>query len=386
MHVCFLMYLTNIINKSDFWSLSFHCLIIFINCIYNHLNTEMAGQASRPPWFRMYFPSAPVLVPAPPPPPPPARPPPPTPAIAHPSIPIRQDMKESVPPPPAPVAPPSSAPSAQPNSPVAPPASPPRSPVATFTTSTSAPALLSPKTTTTTQVAVSETRQSAPPQSPQTKQPLSNPLTLPPPAQIKTGGDPKSMNEEMNVPVAASEIRQSAPPQSPQTKRPLSNSLTLPPPAQIKTGGESKSMNEQRNIDDKLMMNSPVAHNHGIVSGGMRDLTTKHKGDMRKSLSKTEDDWMGVIITLVGENKGAVMELIPSNNKNHSVGNPQSKESGEEISESRNKDEKNRDIMMQSQGTAFLNSNVQGLNNSVLCDLTYRQNNPGVRLSLNREP
>ncbi|KAL3613506.1 hypothetical protein CASFOL_042651 [Castilleja foliolosa] len=272
----------------------------------------------------------PLTLPPSPPPPPPTRPPPPTPAFTQISLPVRQTMEETVLPPPAPVAPPSPALATQPKSPVSPPpppASPPKPPIATFTTSTSTPPLSSPSTptspiTTKTQVGASDTLEgkaiSPPTSSPKVIQPLKN-------------------------------------------ISPQSNPLTFPPPAHInKTDGEGNSRNEENEVADQ--------HNHDIASVGKTELTTKHDG-----LFDSEDDWMRVIITLAGVNKGAVMELIPSEN-------------GEEISESSYEDKNYRDIRTQSQGKSFLNSNVQGLNNSVLCDGTFRQNDPGLSLLLNREP
>lgn len=90
------------------------------------------------------------------------------------------------------------------------------------------------------------------------------------------------------------------------------------------------------------------------------------------------------VITLAGENKGAVMEFSPSRNKNYhqslhnnkgtKSGSSSSTESGEE-GKSRNKDKPNGAM------TAYFNSNVQGLNNSLLYDCTFQHHDPGVHLS-----
>lgn len=124
------------------------------------------------------------------------------------------------------------------------------------------------------------------------------------------------------------------------------------------------------------------------------------KGTSKKSFDSEESGMK--VITLAGENKGAIMELSPNQRKNHPSGNPQrlskntnnyigsnfdqsSSESGEERKS--NKDGKtSRGMEMQSSPTAvFLNSNVQGVNNSILYNCNHRHNDPGVHISLTKK-
>ncbi|KZV21915.1 vegetative cell wall protein gp1 [Dorcoceras hygrometricum] len=198
------------------------------------------------------------------------------------------------------------------------------------------------------------------------------------------------------------------PERSPRLK-PLSNPpspFTLPPtqkteeerepkfPAEV----EQKTVLVQETIEKPKEMTN--LHNKRVDSSGRKDHLTNAKGPSKKTTDSEESGTK--VITLAGENKGAIMELSTTQRKNYPSGNPQrmpnnntnytgshfdqsSSESGEEGNT--NKDGKaNRGKEMQSSPTAvFLNSNVQGVNNSILYNCNHRHNDPGVHISLTRK-
>lgn len=121
------------------------------------------------------------------------------------------------------------------------------------------------------------------------------------------------------------------------------------------------------------------------------------------SKNNSDSEELGMkVITLAGENKGAIMELSPNQRKNYPPGNPQRmytnknnyngsnfdksrNESGEE-GKSNEEGKTSSGMEMQSSPTAvFLNSNVQGVNNSILYNCNHRHNNSGVHISLTKK-
>lgn len=120
------------------------------------------------------------------------------------------------------------------------------------------------------------------------------------------------------------------------------------------------------------------------------------KPETSKKNSDSEDAGMR-IITIAGENKGAIMEF---GKKTHSFGdnphrlqmtkdNPTIQSDGEKSgsnsdgkSKSINKNHKSKSPLM----SAVMNSNVQGVNNSILYNCSTSHHDPGVHLSLSRKP
>lgn len=135
-----------------------------------------------------------------------------------------------------------------------------------------------------------------------------------------------------------------------------------------------------------------------------RDVETKEKEKgSRKQLSDSEELGMRVI-TIAGENKGAYMEIIQSPKKNqvgdkphllHNKGNSQIRNHGSDSESSSGSDKegkKKKDKGQKGKVTsslpmsAFMNSNVQSVNNSILYNCSCTQHDPGVHLSLSRKP
>ncbi|KAL0412262.1 UNVERIFIED_CONTAM: hypothetical protein Slati_3815900 [Sesamum latifolium] len=412
----------------------------------------MASQQPRPAWFRLSAlarrPPAPQPVPARPPPPPqpvagpPIRPPiPPTQTqepVPPPPPPPASSPPPTAPPPPSPpapaaaptrspVTPPASAVTPPRSYPVATPASqpsPPRAPAIAPPTAASAPqspaktaapppAIMSQPPTSTVQKETVTTATSAPalssniPASAKTKAqpPSSSVPTSPVPKPIAAATSSETVNGKAAAPVSSLKIVQPlerTSEQSPKTK-PLSHHpspSTLLPPAQAKTDNKHEPMIEQKTVlvqqtIDKPMKMSRAHHIDGSASNGKRE-PTEHK-----KLHGSEESGMR-LITLAGENRGAVMELSPSNKKIYSVeklhslqknkdtksqgpnGDRSSNETGEG-GKSSNKDKSNRAVKMKYPLGAFLNSNIQGLNNSILYNSSFRHNDPGIHISLARK-
>lgn len=214
-------------------------------------------------------------------------------------------------------------------------------------------------------------------------------------------------------------IRQSdlSPMNSPKSKlsaRPPSP-LTLPP-SQLKTEepnvpaeAESKAVLVQKTIDKPKAWhhnNGSGEHhretkNHGNPHHGKHVARREGEAKERTRVSDSEDSGMRVI-TIAGENRGAFMELIQSPNKKeshylHKKGGEHVKVDGGGLSESSGAEEGNAKKKDRNQKgrtgssssipmTAYMNSNVQCVNNSLLYHTSCSHHDPGVRLSLTKKP
>ncbi|XVE73659.1 hypothetical protein DITRI_Ditri11bG0136500 [Diplodiscus trichospermus] len=216
-----------------------------------------------------------------------------------------------------------------------------------------------------------------------------------------------------------------SPIQSPKTKpptAPLPSPLTLPPPqlkaqaeleSKIPVEAEQKTVLVQKTIDKPKgwHFGAPQkdlgdTHKPSIPLRGQKeqpkDGETKQKGHGKKFSSDSEDAGMRVI-TIAGENKGAFMELFLSPHKNGFQGRPyrlqkeakssrtgsdgsdyQSYSSSDEEGDRKMKGKSNTSKTMPM--NAFMNSNVQGINNSIVFNSSCTHHDPGVHLSLHRKP
>ncbi|XWS32004.1 hypothetical protein CRYUN_Cryun23aG0123500 [Craigia yunnanensis] len=215
-----------------------------------------------------------------------------------------------------------------------------------------------------------------------------------------------------------------SPIQSPKIKPPTApppSPLTLPPPQlraqadlepKIPVEAEQKTVLVQKTIDKTKgwLFGDPQkdlgdTRNASIPLNGQKepskDGETKEKGHGKKFSSDSEDTGMRVI-TIAGENKGAFMELIRSPHKNGFRGSPhrlqkranssrtgsgsddQSYSSSSEEGDLKTKDKSNTSKTMPM--NAFINSNVQGVNNSIVYNSSCTHHDPGVHLSFHRKP
>lgn len=191
---------------------------------------------------------------------------------------------------------------------------------------------------------------------------------------------------------------------SPQTKPAVSHppSPLKLPPSQLELEFKIPSQVDQKSVvvHETTRANTNGRHvlqttrNGKIVENGKQEPVKKDKGIQQKKLSNsdTADDFGMSVLTLAGENKGAIMELSPSR-KTYSPqslqkkGSPKSwssEDDGEKLgSESGRKGDRmqNKSLPM----AAFMNSNVQGINNSILHNASCTHHDPGVHLVFARK-
>ena len=153
----------------------------------------------------------------------------------------------------------------------------------------------------------------------------------------------------------------------------------------------------QKDLGDTRKANIPL----NGQKAPSKDGETKEKGHGKEFSSDSEDTGMR-LITIAGDNNGAFMELIRSPHKNGFQGSPHRLQKG--VSSSRtgsdgsdyqsdsSREEGDRKMKDKSNTSktmpmnAFMNSNVQGVNNSIVYNSSCTHHDPGVRLSLHRKP
>lgn len=126
----------------------------------------------------------------------------------------------------------------------------------------------------------------------------------------------------------------------------------------------------------------------------------------RKQFSSDADEVGMRVITIAGENKGAFMEVIKSPLKYSSDGNHHtlhnkgslktqsdgtgwhsfSSSGSDEEKSKKDKNCKAKAATLSPPMGAFMNSNVQGVNNSIVFHSSCSHHDPGVHLSLSRKP
>ncbi|KAH1071886.1 hypothetical protein GYH30_008400 [Glycine max] len=189
-----------------------------------------------------------------------------------------------------------------------------------------------------------------------------------------------------------------SPSHSPNTSPPPSPLALTPSQSRSETmipdQPEPKTVLVQKTIDPR----PKPWHNarHG-KHDSVKESESKEKVVHRK-LSESEESGMRVI-TIAGENRGAYMELIQSPKKHdpkylHKKGNSNINVDGVESEGSSaeegtvNKKDKNQKGTSSSSFpmSAYMNSNVQCVNNSLLYHASCSHHDPGVRLSLSKKP
>ncbi|CAM8974531.1 unnamed protein product [Rhodiola kirilowii] len=195
------------------------------------------------------------------------------------------------------------------------------------------------------------------------------------------------------------------PPQSPQTlsmTHPPSP-LHLPPP-QLRSDTEQDLKippePEQKSI---LFQHSPEKHKHSSIPNQKSPQITKHQNDTKSTTKdrhphKKQSDSEEIgrsIITIAGENRGALMDLGRPRNTHphplfpgnpHKLTSPNSKISGSESDQSSGSSGKPKaKDAISAPMKAFMNSNVQGINNSIMFNSTVTHNDPGVHVALSRK-
>ncbi|WCJ31075.1 oxidoreductases acting on NADH or NADPH [Euphorbia peplus] len=302
-------------------------------------------------------------------------------------------------------------------------------------TSSLSPSSTAPKTALSSSVANSpmpkpvSTTFSAPTASPKTMPPV-NPMTSSPIRMAVTTNTaaPTATGVARPSPPTATVKQatfQTTPPDSPKPKptAPPPSPLILPP-AKMKSDPEIPQEVEQKRVlvqktsstdhnKPKTRTNgsppekdSGDTHKSGIGHSGKKETPKDHgqskdKNHHKKMNSESEKGGMRVI-TIAGENKGAYMEVIRSPSKkthvfegishnlhkNSSSSSSSSSSSEEEEDRQRKKMEKGQNGKKMSSGfmSTFMNSNVQGVNNSIVYNSSCSHHDPGVHLALSRKP
>ncbi|XP_052193806.1 proline-rich receptor-like protein kinase PERK2 [Diospyros lotus] len=253
------------------------------------------------------------------------------------------------------------------------------------------------------------TQPAQPPLAPPTQAPTPLPVAAPPPPRATaapTAPAPKSPQpQSATVPPATAFHRiftvppllATAPPPASAQKSPPPRAAATPPSPPLAPASQSMTAVAPATIAASNGRN----HSTDITRQDGKPDVRKDNGNYKKQ-SDSEEFGRGAI-TVAGDNKGAIMEWIPSNKKNsppsiHKNGdNPRTWSDGEKYgSESdssneegrgKSKDKSYKAMTNSSQPmSAFMNSNVQGVNNSILCNCSYSHDDPGLHFSLSRKP
>ncbi|KAM3378486.1 extensin [Capsicum galapagoense] len=198
------------------------------------------------------------------------------------------------------------------------------------------------------------------PETKTSKPAASPPKTAPPAATTTTATAPTAATTTLSSRIVKPSSE--SPPKHPEIK-PLFH-----PPAQARAAPQEEK---------KLML--------GQETAGYSKMNEKSAMDNKK-VTKFEK-LPRRVVTLIGENKGAIMLLNPNSTKksytNVFGGKSQTvgkKEDGEMGSKKKKEDQNDMNIMEMDESTLFINSNVQGVNNSILDDSSFTDHDPGFHI------
>ncbi|KAG2290524.1 hypothetical protein Bca4012_034841 [Brassica carinata] len=225
----------------------------------------------------------------------------------------------------------------------------------------------------------------------------------PPPPSLKEVQETFPPRKPTSPPSPAHSTRSVKPESGTSRKAPSPRVLppySLPPP-QLHSERETTQKNiltaEKTNqLQEPNLHNQNHNHNH--------QGNNPKKTPRQPSYSESENIMRTRVITIAGENKGAVMEIIrsPSGNKTGGAGTHPSRgfhgtgEKGRKLQgsssssdegEGKKKTTKNNNAYDNNLPMkAFINSNVQMINNSIVYNSTATHHDPGVHLKISRTP
>ncbi|KAH6814890.1 hypothetical protein C2S51_023908 [Perilla frutescens var. frutescens] len=147
-----------------------------------------------------------------------------------------------------------------------------------------------------------------------------------------------------------------------------------PSPLQLPPASEEPKIDQKSVlVQESVGKQPPLVTN--TSSKGKRETPMREK---KKKASDSED--LGVrVITIAGENRGALMEISYSSFKKSS------KINGKAAKKANDGEDDESQSPLQATAT-FLNSNVQGVNNSIVYNSSCSHHDPGIHLSLTRNP
>ncbi|XP_039048415.1 proteoglycan 4-like [Hibiscus syriacus] len=178
---------------------------------------------------------------------------------------------------------------------------------------------------------------------------------------------------------------------SSSTQKPASSVTTttrMPSPKSSVTTIKPAIKNEMQSPKTKPPNAEAEQKPKGWLFGGTRKAPSKEsEAKGKKNSSESEDAGMR-IITITGDNKGAFMEINQSSHhKNGFQGSLYLLESGSSSREAGDQKMKGKSNSSKTMPmNAFINSNVQGINNSIVYNSSCVCHDPGVHLTLYTKP
>lgn len=188
----------------------------------------------------------------------------------------------------------------------------------------------------------------------------------------------------------------SPPKTAPPAPSPATTTVTAPTTSRI-----VKPLNElpPKHSETKPLFRLPPQEEKKLIPGketaGNSKMNEKSAMDNKKVSTKFEK-LPRRLVTLIGENKGAIMVLKPNSTKksyttttnvfggkSQIVGKKEEANTveGEMGSKKKNKEDQNdMNTMEMEESTLFINSNVQGVNNSILDDSSLTHHDPGFHI------
>ncbi|KAI4328954.1 hypothetical protein L6164_021264 [Bauhinia variegata] len=247
---------------------------------------------------------------------------------------------------------------------------------------------------------------------------VANPSSTYSPPKANTTAHPNGSPKTVTVAAQSPKAKPSAP-----VPAPTPSPLTLPPSQvrastenepRIPAEAEPKAVLIEKTIEKPMSRSSgngeyqresgetrKPGNSHNGKHVAAKEIEGKEKG-IHKKFSDAEDSGTRVI-TIAGENRGAVMEIVQSAKKHefgekpsylHKKGNLKIKTSdaasGTSSHDESDLNKKDKNLKGRTSSafpkTAFMNSNVQCVNNSLMYHTSCQHNDPGVHLVLSRKP
>ncbi|KAG2290525.1 hypothetical protein Bca52824_050129 [Brassica carinata] len=226
----------------------------------------------------------------------------------------------------------------------------------------------------------------------------------PPPPSLKEVQEALPPRKPTSPPSPAHSTRSVKPESGTSRKAPSPRVLSpysLPPP-QLHSERET-TQKKILTAEKTNQLQEPNHHNHNPNHNHQGNNTKKTP--RQPFYSESENIMRSRVITIAGENKGAVMEILrsPSDNKTGGAGTHPSRgfhgtgekgrrlqsssSSGSDEGEGKKKATKNHNANNSNLPMkAFINSNVQMINNSIVYNSTATHHDPGVHLKISRKP
>ncbi|XP_038906783.1 putative proline-rich receptor-like protein kinase PERK11 [Benincasa hispida] len=255
-----------------------------------------------------------------------------------------------------------------------------------------------------------------------TASPAANPTSPKERSSSVVGSPMTNNNSKQPSPFPSPSIPKSIPAvptpyQSPKPKATASppSPLILPPP-QLLSVAEPKHETIPQEVERKTVVFQKVmdkasqaehhitdyhTHTAGFDQNGKQESNksdenqiSKDKGTIIGGNKKAAFDDNTRVITMAGENKGAFMEILFSSDKNsnsrHQQQQQQQNQDNNVINSPKDSKSKKKTMRTKTRNVlpmkAFFNSNVQGINNSILMDSKFTHHDPGIHLVFSSIP